>query len=152
MSESGEAVSAESKVVSARSQARSKLSERRAELLKRISDNQRDLERALASLEKVDKAAARRDAAIAKATEDFENKKHAAELAAGKALTLVVGRGESSASIAELVGLDAVTVRRLVKLTEDANGGDLDSSAPEQSSSESAASSDAAPASTAANA
>ncbi|MDO1482308.1 hypothetical protein HND73_27535, partial [Rhodococcus ruber] len=64
----------ETKVISARSQARSKLSERRAELLKRISDNQRDLERALASLEKVDKAAVRRDAAIAKANEEFEKK------------------------------------------------------------------------------
>lgn len=145
-------MNAESKVVSARSQARSKLSERRAELLKRISDNQRDLERALTSLEKVDKAAARRDAVITKATEDFDKRKHAAELAAGKALALVVSRGESSASIAELVGLDAVTVRRLVKLTEDEADGDLDSSAPEQSIPESAASSDTVPSSTAANA
>ncbi|MGW0021630.1 hypothetical protein ACWDUD_25220 [Rhodococcus sp. NPDC003382] len=148
VSESGEAVSAESKVVSARSQARSKLSERRAELLKRISDNQRDLERALASLEKVDKAATRRDAAIAKATDDFEKKKHAAELAAGKSLALVVGRGESSASIAELVGLDAVTVRRLVKLTEDGADGDSDLSAPEQSKSETEPSLDAVSVST----
>ena len=86
MSGSGNAVHNETKVISARSQARSKLSERRAELLKRISDNQRDLERALASLEKVDKAAVRRDAAIAKANEEFEKKKAAAELAAGRLL------------------------------------------------------------------
>ena len=109
----------ESKVVSARSQARSKLSERRAELLKRISDNQRDLERALASLEKVGKAAARRDAAIARATEEFEKKKAAAELAAGKSLAQVAGRGETAASIAELVDLDVATVRRLMKIVEE---------------------------------
>ncbi|CDZ89598.1 hypothetical protein QM787_22140 [Rhodococcus ruber] len=109
------------KVTSARSQARSILSERRAELLKRISDNQRDLERALSSLERVDKAAARRDAAIAKATEVFETKKHEAELAAGKCLAQVLARGETPSSIAELVGLDASTVRRLVKLAEQAD-------------------------------
>ncbi|WZU36042.1 hypothetical protein Rruber_05555 (plasmid) [Rhodococcus ruber] len=94
------------------------LSERRAEILKRISDNQRDLERALSSLERVDKAAARRDTAIAKATETFETKKHEAELAASKSLAQVVARGETPASIAELVGLDASTVRRLLKLVE----------------------------------
>ncbi|WP_312026393.1 hypothetical protein [Rhodococcus aetherivorans] len=112
------------KVTSARSQARSMLSERRAELLKRISDNQRDLERALSSLERVDKAAARRDAAIAKATEVFETKKHEAELAAGKCLAQVLARGETPSSIAELVGLDASTVRRLVKLVEHSDTSD----------------------------
>lgn len=111
-------MSTESKVVSARSRARSKLSERRAEMLKRISENQTDLERALAALAKIDKAEERRDAAIAKATEDFENRKHAAELTAGKSLAKVVERGETSTSIADLAGLDAAAVRRLVKLSE----------------------------------
>ena len=120
------------KVISARSQARSKLSERRAELLKRISDNQRDLERALASLEKVDKAAVRRDAAIAKANEEFEKKKAAAELAAGRSLAQVAGRGETATSISELVDLDVAMVRRLVKLAEENN----DSTPPTQGSSE----------------
>ncbi|OWY79379.1 hypothetical protein B9C99_23305 [Rhodococcus sp. BUPNP1] len=122
----------ETKVISARSQARSKLSERRAELLKRISDNQRDLERALASLEKVDKAAVRRDAAIAKANEEFEKKKAAAELAAGRSLAQVAGRGETATSISELVDLDVAMVRRLVKLAEENN----DSTSPAQGSSE----------------
>ena len=122
----------ETKVISARSQARSKLSERRAELLKRISDNQRDLERALASLEKVDKAAVRRDAAIAKANEEFEKKKAAAELAAGRSLAQVAGRGETATSISELVDLDVAMVRRLVKLAEENN----DSTPPAQGSSE----------------
>ncbi|WP_371054000.1 hypothetical protein [Rhodococcus gordoniae] len=122
----------ETKVISARSQARSKLSERRAELLKRISDNQRDLERALASLEKVDKAAVRRDAAIAKANEEFEKKKAAAELAAGRSLAQVAGRGETATSISELVDLDVAMVRRLVKLAEENN----DSTPPTQGSSE----------------
>ncbi|WP_161996232.1 hypothetical protein [Rhodococcus sp. YH1] len=122
----------ETKVISARSQARSKLSERRAELLKRISDNQRDLERALASLEKVDKAAVRRDAAIAKANEEFEKKKAAAELAAGRSLAQVAGRGETATSISELVDLDVAMVRRLVKLAEENN----DSTPPVQGSSE----------------
>ncbi|WP_145708661.1 hypothetical protein [Rhodococcus rhodochrous] len=108
-------------MISARSQARSKLSERRAELLKRISDNQRDLERALASLEKVDKAAVRRDAAIAKANEEFEKKKAAAELAAGRSLAQVAGRGETATSISELADLDVAMVRRLVKLAEENN-------------------------------
>lgn len=121
MSGSGDAVHNEKKVISARSQARSKLSERRAELLKRISDNQRDLERALASLEKVDKDAARRDAAIAKANEEFEKKKAAAELAAGRSLAQVAGRGETATSISELVDLDVAMVRRLVKLAEENN-------------------------------
>ncbi|WP_248846310.1 hypothetical protein [Rhodococcus pyridinivorans] len=119
-------------MISARSQARSKLSERRAELLKRISDNQRDLERALASLEKVDKAAVRRDAAIAKANEEFEKKKAAAELAAGRSLAQVAGRGETATSISELVDLDVAMVRRLVKLAEENN----DSTPPAQGSSE----------------
>ena len=132
MSGSGDAVHNETKVISARSQARSKLSERRAELLKRISDNQRDLERALASLEKVDKAAARRDAAIAKANEEFEKKKAAAELAAGRSLAQVAGRGETATSISELVDLDVAMVRRLVKLAEENN----DSTPPAQGSSE----------------
>ncbi|MFI2562214.1 MULTISPECIES: hypothetical protein [Nocardiaceae] len=127
--ESGD-VHNESKVVSARSQARSKLSERRAELLKRISDNQRDLERALASLEKVDKAAARRDALIAKAADEFEKKKAAAELAAGKSLAQVAGRGEAAASIAELVDLDVATVRRLVKLAEESKASPSTSTSP----------------------
>ncbi|WP_435278520.1 hypothetical protein [Rhodococcus yananensis] len=118
-------------MISARSQARSKLSERRAELLKRISDNQRDLERALASLEKVDKAAVRRDAAIAKANEEFEKKKAAAELAAGRSLAQVAGRGETATSISELVDLDVAMVRRLVKLAEENN----DSTPPAQGSS-----------------
>ena len=122
----------ETKVISARSQARSKLSERRAELLKRISDNQRDLERALASLEKVDKAAVRRDAAIAKANEEFEKKKAAAELAAGRSLAQVAGRGETATSISELVDLDGALGRRLVKLAEETN----DSTPPTQGSSE----------------
>ncbi|UVT27728.1 hypothetical protein NXT08_24850 (plasmid) [Rhodococcus pyridinivorans] len=121
----------ETKVISARSQARSKLSERRAELLKRISDNQRDLERALASLEKVDKAAVRRDAAIARANEEFEKKKAAAELAAGRSLAQVAGRGETATSISELVDLDVAMVRRLVKLAEENN----DSTPPIQGSS-----------------
>lgn len=132
MSGSGDAVHNETKVISARSQARSKLSERRAELLKRISDNQRDLERALASLEKVDKAAVRRDAAIAKANEEFEKKKAAAELAAGRSLAQVAGRGETATSISELVDLDVAMVRRLVKLAEENN----DSTPPAQGSSE----------------
>lgn len=132
MSGSGDAVHNETKVISARSQARSKLSERRAELLKRISDNQRDLERALASLEKVDKAAVRRDAAIAKANEEFEKKKAAAELAAGRSLAQVAGRGETATSISELVDLDVAMVRRLVKLAEENN----DSTPPAQRSSE----------------
>lgn len=132
MSGSGNAVHNETKVISARSQARSKLSERRAELLKRISDNQRDLERALASLEKVDKAAARRDAAIAKANEEFEKKKAAAELAAGRSLAQVAGRGETATSISELVDLDVAMVRRLVKLAEENN----ESTPPAQGSSE----------------
>ncbi|WP_253250182.1 hypothetical protein [Rhodococcus sp. BUPNP1] len=132
MSGSGDAVHNETKVISARSQARSKLSERRAELLKRISDNQRDLERALASLEKVDKAAVRRDAAIAKANEEFEKKKAAAELAAGRSLAQVAGRGETATSISELVDLDVAMVRRLVKLAEENN----DSTSPAQGSSE----------------
>ena len=132
MSGSGDAVHNGTKVISARSQARSKLSERRAELLKRISDNQRDLERALASLEKVDKAAARRDAAIAKANEEFEKKKAAAELAAGRSLAQVAGRGETATSISELVDLDVAMVRRLVKLAEENN----DSTPPAQGSSE----------------
>jgi uncharacterized membrane protein YqiK len=132
VSGSGDAVHNETKVISARSQARSKLSERRAELLKRISDNQRDLERALASLEKVDKAAVRRDAAIAKANEEFEKKKAAAELAAGRSLAQVAGRGETATSISELVDLDVVMVRRLVKLAEENN----DSTPPAQGSSE----------------
>ncbi|WP_242496881.1 hypothetical protein [Rhodococcus sp. Q1] len=132
MSVSGDAVHNETKVISARSQARSKLSERRAELLKRISDNQRDLERALASLEKVDKAAVRRDAAIAKANKEFEKKKAAAELAAGRSLAQVAGRGETATSISELVDLDVATVRRLVKLAEENN----DSTPPAQGSSE----------------
>ncbi|MGW5289776.1 hypothetical protein [Rhodococcus pyridinivorans] len=132
MSGSGDAVHNEIKVISARSQARSKLSERRAELLKRISDNQRDLERALASLEKVDKAAVRRDAAIAKANEEFEKKKAAAELAAGRSLAQVAGRGETATSISELVDLDVAMVRRLVKLAEENN----DSTPPAQGSSE----------------
>ncbi|MFD6896901.1 hypothetical protein ACFWB0_20460 [Rhodococcus sp. NPDC060086] len=132
MSGSGDAVHNETKVISARSQARSKLSERRAELLKRISDNQRDLERALASLEKVDKAAVRRDAAIAKANEEFEKKKAAAELAAGRSLAQVAGRGETATSISELVDLDVAMVRRLVKLAEENN----DSTPPTQGSSE----------------
>ena len=132
MSGSGDAVRNETKVISARSQARSKLSERRAELLKRISDNQRDLERALASLEKVDKAAVRRDAAIAKANEEFEKKKAAAELAAGRSLAQVADRGETATSISELVDLDVAMVRRLVKLAEENN----DSAPPAQGSSE----------------
>lgn len=132
MSGSGDAVHNETKVISARSQARSKLSERRAELLKRISDNQRDLERALALLEKVDKAAVRRDAAIAKANEEFEKKKAAAELAAGRSLAQVAGRGETATSISELVDLDVAMVRRLVKLAEENN----DSTPPAQGSSE----------------
>ncbi|WP_226949889.1 hypothetical protein [Rhodococcus rhodochrous] len=132
MSGSGDAVHNETKVISARSQARSKLSERRAELLKRISDNQRDLERALASLEKVDKAAVRRDAVIAKANEEFEKKKAAAELAAGRSLAQVAGRGETATSISELVDLDVAMVRRLVKLAEENN----DSTPPAQGSSE----------------
>ncbi|SUF09292.1 hypothetical protein [Rhodococcus sp. LW-XY12] len=132
MSGSGDAVHNETKVISARSQARSKLSERRAELLKRISDNQRDLERALASLEKVDKAAVRRDAAIAKANKEFEKKKAAAELAAGRSLAQVAGRGETATSISELVDLDVAMVRRLVKLAEENN----DSTPPAQGSSE----------------
>ncbi len=132
MSGSGDAVHNETKVISARSQARSRLSERRAELLKRISDNQRDLERALASLEKVDKAAVRRDAAIAKANEEFEKKKAAAELAAGRSLAQVAGRGETATSISELVDLDVAMVRRLVKLAEENN----DSTPPAQGSSE----------------
>ncbi|MCW3471671.1 hypothetical protein OMK68_18850 [Rhodococcus pyridinivorans] len=132
MSGSGNAVHNETKVISARSQARSKLSERRAELLKRISDNQRDLERALASLEKVDKAAVRRDAAIAKANEEFEKKKAAAELAAGRSLAQVAGRGETATSISELVDLDVAMVRRLVKLAEENN----ESTPPAQGSSE----------------
>jgi uncharacterized membrane protein YqiK len=132
VSGSGDAVHNETKVISARSQARSKLSERRAELLKRISDNQRDLERALASLEKVDKAAVRRDAAIAKANEEFEKKKAAAELAAGRSLAQVAGRGETATSISELVDLDVAMVRRLVKLAEENN----DSTPPAQGSSE----------------
>ncbi|WP_225623904.1 hypothetical protein [Rhodococcus rhodochrous] len=132
MSGSGDAVHNETKVISARSQARSKLSERRAELLKRISDNQRDLERALASLEKVDKAAVRRDAAIVKANEEFEKKKAAAELAAGRSLAQVAGRGETATSISELVDLDVAMVRRLVKLAEENN----DSTPPAQGSSE----------------
>ncbi|WP_254707677.1 hypothetical protein [Rhodococcus pyridinivorans] len=119
-------------MISARSQARSKLSERRAELLKRISDNQRDLERALASLEKVDKAAVRRDAAIARANEEFEKKKAGAELAAGRSLAQVAGRGETATSISELVDLDVAMVRRLVKLAEENN----DSTPPAQGSSE----------------
>ncbi len=131
MSGSGDAVHNETKVISARSQARSKLSERRAELLKRISDNQRDLERALASLEKVDKAAVRRDAAIAKANEEFEKKKAAAELAAGRSLAQVAGRGETATSISELVDLDVPMVRRLMKLAEENN----DSTPPAQGSS-----------------
>lgn len=131
MSGSGDAVHNGTKVISARSQARSKLSERRAELLKRISDNQRDLERALASLEKVNKAAARRDAAIAKANEEFEKKKAAAELAAGRSLAQVAGRGETATSISELVDLDVAMVRRLVKLAEENN----DSTPPAQGSS-----------------
>lgn len=89
-------------------------------MLKRISENQSDLERALAALAKIDKAEERRDAAIAKATEDFEKRKHAAELTAGKSLAKVVERGETSTSIADLAGLDAATVRRLVKLSEGA--------------------------------
>ncbi len=132
MSGSGDAVHNETKVISARSQARSKLSERRAELLKRISENQRDLERALASLEKVDKAAVRRDAAIAKANEEFEKKKAAAELSAGRSLAQVAGRGETATSISELVDLDVAMVRRLVKLAEENN----DSTPPAQGSSE----------------
>lgn len=132
MSGSGDAVHNETKVISARSQARSKLSERRAELLKRISDNQRDLERALASLERVDKAAVRRDAAIAKANEEFEKKKVAAELAAGRSLAQVAGRGETAISISELVDLDVAMVRRLVKLAEENN----DLTPPAQGSSE----------------
>lgn len=132
MSGSGDAVHNETKVISARSQARSKLSERRAELLKRISDNQRDLERALASLEKVDKAAVRRDAAIAKANEEFGKKKAAAELAAGRSLAQVAGRGETATSISELVDLDVAMVRRLVKLAEENN----DSTPPAQGPSE----------------
>jgi len=132
VSGSGDAVHNETKVISARSQARSRLSERRAELLKRISDNQRDLERALASLEKVDKAAVRRDAAIAKANEEFEKKKAAAELAAGRSLAQVAGRGETATSISELVDLDVAMVRRLVKLAEENN----DSTPPAQGSSE----------------
>ncbi|EME51294.1 hypothetical protein G352_26227 [Rhodococcus ruber BKS 20-38] len=130
----------ETKVVSARSQARSKLSERRAELLKRISDNQRDLERALAALEKVGKAATRRDAVIAKATEEFEKKKAVAELAAGKSLAKVAARGETATSIAELADLDVAMVRRLVKQAEETGDSTVDSQASANGSSESAAS------------
>ncbi|MFD6859100.1 hypothetical protein ACFWCF_17385 [Rhodococcus sp. NPDC060090] len=89
-------------------------------MLKRISDNQTDLERALAALAKIDKAEERRDAAIAKVTEDFEKRKHTAELAAGRSLAKVAERGETSTSISDLAGLDAATVRRLVKLGEGA--------------------------------
>ncbi|MCK8674555.1 hypothetical protein M1M07_26025 [Rhodococcus sp. HM1] len=149
MSGSGDAVHNESKVVSARSQARSKLSERRAELLKRISDNQRDLERALASLEKVGKAAARRDAAIAKVTEEFEKKKAAAELAASKSLAQVAGRGETAASIAELVDLDVATVRRLMKIVEETGDSTSSSQASTKGSGESSESTATAKASAA---
>ncbi|WP_235157757.1 hypothetical protein Rruber_05719 (plasmid) [Rhodococcus ruber] len=140
VSGSGDAVHNETKVVSARSQARSKLSERRAELLKRISDNQRDLERALAALEKVGKAATRRDAVIAKATEEFEKKKAVAELAAGKSLAKVAARGETATSIAELADLDVAMVRRLVKQAEETGDSTVDSQASANGSSESAAS------------
>lgn len=168
MSGSGDSMNTESKVVSARSRARLKLSERRAEMLKRISDNQTDLERALAALAKIDKAEERRDAAIAKATEDFEKRKHAAELTAGKSLAKVTERGETSTSIADLAGLDSATVRRLVKLGEGAGAstaqavirgetpshdqGGVPESSTQASSSAEPASSGPVPDSTAANA
>ncbi|MEE2061747.1 hypothetical protein [Rhodococcus artemisiae] len=136
-------------------------------MLKRISANQPDLERALAALAKIEKAEERRDIAIAKAAEDFENRKHAADLAAGKSLAKVVERGETSTSIADLAGLDVATVRRLVKLGEGAGAStaqavsrgkttgpdrnsDRESSTQASSSAAPASSSDAVPDSTAA--
>ncbi|WP_327146814.1 hypothetical protein [Nocardia sp. NBC_01327] len=102
--------------VTARQTARARMAEVAAANRKREEENTGDLTAFLKSSTAVERAATRRDAAIAAANDTYTAAGAAAEREQADALARIKNRGTSETDLAELAGLDVVEVRRLLRL------------------------------------
>jgi hypothetical protein len=118
------------KKISARERARQKLAAQREERRRRDEANEADLIEILKANESRDTAAAKRDAAIAKAEETYRDTVADIEATIGERLTAMKERGETIADIAELAELSPADVRKALTAAKKRTAGEPDRKDP----------------------